>query len=211
MMLLRPRSLRVFLAGVAVVFGSIAAAPAIAQEPAVAAPTQDALIQALRQQEPRLWQSPDLLSEVLRGFEIAPVPLNLAGKNLALVGLGSYVVNAQSGCSDCHTNPAWAAGGNPFMGQDKQVNAAGYLGGGQQFGPGIVSRNLTPEDGLPAGRTYAQFVQIMRTGIDLDHLTPQYGPLLQVMPWPAFQSMTDTDLRAIYTYLEAIPPVRAPN
>lgn len=206
-----PRLLRILVAGVAVVFSSVGIATAIAQEPTGAAATQDALIQALRQQEPGLWQSPDLLSEVLRGFEIAPVPLNLADKNLALVGLGSYVVNAQGGCSDCHSNPPWAAGGNPFMGQKKQVNAASYLGGGQQFGPGIVSRNLTPEAGLPAGRTYAQFVQIMRTGIDLDHLTPQYGPLLQVMPWPEFQSMTDTDLRAVYTYLEAIPPVRAPN
>ena len=33
-------------------------------------------------------------SRILRGFEIAPVPLNLEGKNRALVGLGSYIVNA---------------------------------------------------------------------------------------------------------------------
>jgi hypothetical protein len=30
---------------------------------------------------------------IRRGFEIAPVPLNLAGKNRELVGLGSYLVN----------------------------------------------------------------------------------------------------------------------
>ena len=210
-MLLQLKSFRICVAAAAVVFSSRAIAPASAQESTAALHTQAAVVQALRQQAPGLWRSPLLLSEILRGFEIAPVPLSLAGKNLALVGLGSYVVNAQSGCSDCHTNPAWAAGGNPFMGQKKQVNVAGYLGGGQQFGPGIVSRNLTPDNGLPAGRTYAQFVQIMRTGIDLDHQTPQYGPLLQVMPWPVFQSMTDTDLRAIYTYLEAVPAVQTPK
>ena len=33
-------------------------------------------------------------SLIQRGFEIAPVPLNLAGKNRDLVGLGSYLVNA---------------------------------------------------------------------------------------------------------------------
>ncbi len=33
-------------------------------------------------------------SKIQRGFEIAPVPLNLGGKSRALVGLGSYVVNA---------------------------------------------------------------------------------------------------------------------
>jgi hypothetical protein len=33
-------------------------------------------------------------SQIQQGFAIAPVPLNLAGKNRALVGLGSYLVNA---------------------------------------------------------------------------------------------------------------------
>jgi hypothetical protein len=31
------------------------------------------------------------------------------------------------------------------------------------------------------------------------------GNLLQVMPWPTFQNMTDRDLESIYTYLSAIP------
>jgi len=34
---------------------------------------------------------------------------------------------------------------------------------------------------------------------------PFNGDLLQVMPWPAFQSMTDRQLTAIYTFLSAIP------
>jgi len=34
-------------------------------------------------------------SKIKEGFAIAPVPLNLAGKDRALVGLGSYIVNAQ--------------------------------------------------------------------------------------------------------------------
>jgi hypothetical protein len=37
------------------------------------------------------------------GFAIAPVPLNLVGKAPALVGLGSYIVNAQADCNGCHT------------------------------------------------------------------------------------------------------------
>lgn len=145
-------------------------------------------------------------SEIQQGFAIAPVPLNLRGKNRALVGLGSYIVNAQGGCNDCHTNPPYAAGGDPYKGQPKQINVAGYLAGGVQFGP-FTSRNLTPDKtGLPeGGTTLAQFFQIMRTGIDFDHAHPQFGPLLQVMPWPVYQSMTDHDLRAIYEYLSAIP------
>ncbi|HYL35327.1 MAG TPA: hypothetical protein VEV17_05400, partial [Bryobacteraceae bacterium] len=34
---------------------------------------------------------------------------------------------------------------------------------------------------------------------------PFNGALLQVMPWPIFQSMTIDDLRAVYEYLSAIP------
>ena len=144
-------------------------------------------------------------ARIHQGFEIAPVRLDLKDKDRNLVGLGSYLVNAVGDCSGCHTNPSFAPGGNPFLGQKKKINAAHYLAGGQQFGP-FTSRNLTPENGLPAGRTYEQFRLQLRTGIDLDHAHPQFGPLLQVMPWPTFQSMKEHDLRAIYEYLRAIPP-----
>ena len=145
-------------------------------------------------------------SRVRQGFAIAPVPLNLEGRNHALVGLGSYLVNAVAGCNDCHTHPNYAPGGDPFRGQPKQINTVNYLAGGRAFGP-FISRNLTPEapSGNPAGLTFEQFEEVMRVGTDFDHLHPQFGPLLQVMPWPVFQSMSDHDLRAIYEYLSAIP------
>src|ERR1700682_2175493 len=80
-------------------------------------------------------------SEIRRGFEIAPVPLNLAGKNRRLVGLGSYIVNAQGDCNGCHSSdPAteFTASGNPYLlppvfSGKKQFNAATYLGGGRDF------------------------------------------------------------------------------
>ncbi len=154
----------------------------------------------------------DLQQQVKTGYKINPVPLDTAGKNVILLGLGSYIVNAQSGCNDCHTSPSYAPGGDPAMGQPEQINVAGYLAGGRQFvPPGVVSRNLTPENGLPAGRTYAEFEQVMRTGIDLDQAHPQLEPLLQVMPWSVYQKMSDRDLLAIYTYLSAIPAVTPKN
>jgi hypothetical protein len=174
-------------------------------------------------------------SLIQRGFEIAPVPLNLEGKNRALVGLGSYIVNAVGDCNGCHSaGPAteWAKGGNPYFrfpifGGTKMTNTATYLAGGRDFGPigsvpHLYSRNLTPDStGLPeGGRTYEQFVEIMRHGTDLDHIHPNCtapgtpancflppfnGELLQVMRWPNFQNMTDHQLQAIYEYLSAIP------
>lgn len=146
-------------------------------------------------------------SDVRRGFEIAPVSLNMDGKNPALVGLGSYIVNAQGGCSDCHTAPAYAQGGDPFLGQPEQVNAASYLAGGATFGP-FTSRNLTPRgNGRPAGLTLKQFVDAMRTGVDVKNIHPQISPLLQVMPWPVYGKMSDRELEAIYEFLRAIPCV----
>ena len=176
-------------------------------------------------------------SKIRQGFEIAPVHLNLEGKSRALVGLGSYIVNAQADCNICH-NPGpgdneFLANGNPYYGQPKTINPATYLGGGRDFGAlatgsaHIVSRNLTPDkSGLPeGGHTFREFLQIMRTGVDLDNLhptcptgtvstscvpAPYHGELLQVMPWPAEKNMTDHDLRAIYEYLSAIPCVEGP-
>jgi hypothetical protein len=143
-----------------------------------------------------------------KGFAIAPVRLNLQGKNRDLVGLGSYIVNAQADCSGCHTSPSYVPGFDPFRGEVEKVNTKNYLAGGQSFGP-FVSRNLTPEaNGRPAGMTFEQFRLVMRTGIDLDKAHPQISPLLQVMPWPVYRKMTDTDIRAIYEYLSAIPSAR---
>ncbi len=142
---------------------------------------------------------------VRRGLEISPVPTNTRGKNPAKVGLGSYLVNAVGGCNDCHTNPSFVTGGNPFLGQPKIVNAENFLAGGAAFGP-FVSRNLTPDrHGRPAGLSEWQFKEVLRTGRDFKSLHPQISPLLQVMPWPVYQSMTDKDIEAIYEYLSAIP------
>jgi hypothetical protein len=150
-------------------------------------------------------------ARIARGFEIAPVPLNLNGLDRQLVGLGSYIVNAQGGCNDCHTNPPYLPGGDPHLGQPTKINKAGYLGGGMHFGP-IVSRNLTPQEHRrPAHLTFEQFRIIMRTGRDLDreepHIPSLQNDLLQVMPWPVFRHMRRADLRAIYEYLRAIPSI----
>lgn len=176
---------------------------------------------------------------VRRGFEIAPVPLNLSRKDIALVGLGSYIVNAVADCNGCHSAgpmTEYAPGGNPYFKGNPPtvVNQSTYLGGGRNFGallpgtPEIVSRNLTPDrSGRPAGgRTFQEFLEIMRNGTDLDQLHPNCsvtvtsncfpaqqpfnGELLQVMPWPSFRYLSDLDMRAIYEYLRAIPCITGP-
>jgi hypothetical protein len=177
-------------------------------------------------------------SKIQQGFAIAPVPLNLTGKNRALVGLGSYIVNAQADCNGCHSSGPeneFAPGGNPYFNQHPtKTNPATYLGGGRDFGPfpgpgpfpNVISRNLTPDKtGRPeGGHTFQEFLTIFRTGKDFDHLHPTCsgapngnclpapfdGDLLQVMPWPIYQNLSDHDIRAIYEYLSAIPCIAGP-
>jgi hypothetical protein len=173
-----------------------------------------ALVVAIASLPPRIANAQSDISaqeeqEVRKGFVITPVQLNLQGKNRNLVGWGSYIVNAQGGCNDCHTNPPYRDGFDPHLGQPARINKEHYLAGGQQFGP-FVSRNLTPDEhGLPAGLTLQQFFEVMRKGTDFDHEPPHVPSdqrdLLQVMPWPVYRNMTDRDIRAIYEFLRAIP------
>lgn len=126
-------------------------------------------------------------SRIRRGFDIAPVPLKLEGKNRALVGLGSYLVNAVGDCNGCHSagpTKEFVAGGNPFFRMPpftgkQEIDTKVYLGGGRDFGPlgsvpHLYSRNLTPDKtGLPeGGHTFEEFVDIMREGTDFDHIHP---------------------------------------
>ena len=133
-------------------------------------------------------------SLIAQGFAIAPVPLNLAGKDQNLVGLGSYLVNAVGDCDGCHSSGVaplfvypYETGKNPYFHQPEKIDPAAYLNGGTSFGavgtptgpngyagPNIISRNLTPDkNGLPeGGRTLSEFMTILRTGADLDHIHP---------------------------------------
>src|SRR5260370_24673704 len=104
----------------------------------------------------------DEISQILRGYEIISeifrkkTKLNFFGKDWALVGLGSYLVNS-TGCNDCPTHPNYAANHNPYLGQPKQLNTDVYLSGGRIFGPVAtpiaVSANIQPDKttGRPAG------------------------------------------------------------
>ena len=167
--------------------------------------------------------------------------LNLTGKSTTAVGLGSYLVNAVGDCSGCHSFPQYLekggpgsnpSAGDPFEGVPStqstegqliaNFNVSHYLSGGQCFGPNMA-RNLTPDKnygGPVEGLTEQEFVAVMRTGEDI-HCEKFANdpicavgpptPLLQVMPWPTYHSMTDKHLKAIYAYLSAVPAATACN
>ena len=92
------------------------------------------------------------------GYAIAPVPLNLEGKNRDLVGLGSFLVNAQGDCNGCHTaggppNFNYANNGNPyFLNQPlgTKTDPTTYLSGGTPFGQAVPS-SASVVGGFPPG------------------------------------------------------------
>jgi len=168
--------------------------------------------------------------QVAIGLRIAPSFINMEGKDPNLVGLGSFIVNAQADCNGCHgSDPAneYLPMNNPFFRKPNnhpvKFNQATYLNGGQNFGPagpGIVQDVTSPLYGLPeGGRDLETFMKIIRTGHDFDQLHPNCGgnvtdncysapvdgSLLQVMPWPKFRNMTDHQIEAIWTYLSTVP------
>jgi hypothetical protein len=184
----RTLMIAVLFAGLIIMAGAMTTPPTSAQRVVVICPSEDARSE--------------------KGLAIAPVPLNLMGKDRRLVGIGSYIVNAQAACNDCHTCPSYAPGHNPFAGGDGQINSAHYLAGGVPFGPDIVSANITPDaTGKPAGLTFDQYLHLIRTGDDPE----EPGKKLQVMPWPIFRNMNDNDIRAIYEYLSSIPHAEPGN
>jgi hypothetical protein len=185
--------------------------------------------------------SPSQVQQGFNISPVPTAKLNLKGSKPAKVGLGSYLVNAIGDCSGCHSFPQYlekgdTSGSNPAAGDPYEgtpstqsisrqlaanFNVSHYLAGGQCFGP-FMARNLTPyaNTGRPEGLTEAEFIKVMRTGEDIHcekfpkdpicALGPP-TPVLQVMPWPTYHSMTDDDLKAIYAYLTALPIAVACN
>jgi mono/diheme cytochrome c family protein len=141
---------------------------------------------------------------------------------------GRYLVNF-GGCHDCHSPKILTADG-PVVDTtrilsghpaDAKVPAvpAGVLGAdgwGALTTPDLTawagpwgvsfSANLTPHETGLRNWNADQFIRAMRTG-------RQMGvgrAILPPMPWYDVGKLTDEDLRAVFAYLQSIPPVANP-
>ena len=113
------------------------------------------------------------------------------------IAYGDYLVNNVANCKGCHTDRSMMTG--EFTGPD--------LAGGHFFAPeamsegyGYIPPNLTPdkETGVMAEWTETAFINRFHQG-----RVYKTSP----MPWGSFSRMDDIDLKAIYRYLNSIPPV----
>jgi mono/diheme cytochrome c family protein len=137
---------------------------------------------------------------------------------------GGYLVGAM-GCNDCHT--PWKLGPKgpePDMSRELSGHPADLVmppapkpsgpwtwSGGVtntafagQWGTSFTA-NLTPDAETGLGKWTAEtFIATLRTG----RHEGKGRPILPPMPWPMIRTLTDEDLRAVFAYLQSLPPIR---
>jgi len=121
------------------------------------------------------------------------LPLHANVPDASLIEQGKYV--AQLGdCIACHTAK-----------QGKEM--AGGLELSTPMGT-IYSSNITPDRETGIGAyTFEAFDRVMREGV-----TPTGMNLYPAMPYPSYAKMSETDMRALFTYLmQGVEPVQQAN
>jgi mono/diheme cytochrome c family protein len=141
------------------------------------------------------------------------------------VARGKYLATIAS-CHDCHTplkigprgpepDMSRALSGHPA---DLKITAAPATPAGPWMavgastmtawsGPWGVSftANLTPDEETGLGKwTEQQFIDALRTG----RHQGKGREILPPMPWSMIGKMTDDDLKAVFAYLQSLPPIR---
>jgi mono/diheme cytochrome c family protein len=143
----------------------------------------------------------NLVGKAVLRFVIKPNTLdNKAPKTTPAAGAtverGEYLVNSVAECAGCHTL--------------RNLRTGAYTGpplaGGFEFpaeaDPSIILTppNLTSDPtGLTGRMTEDQFVARFRQGRVIKE---------SIMPWEAFATLHEDDVRAIYRYIRTVPPVR---
>ena len=161
-----------------------------------------------------------LAAESPAGKEPASKPVS------ATLARGKYLITL-GGCHDCHT-PKLMTGKGPALDTKRLLSGfpssekvpavpEGVIGpkswGGLitndltgWAGPWGVSfaSNLTPDKETGIGAwTEKTFIKALRTG-----KTPGGRPILPPMPWEGIRQASDKDLKAMFSYLMSLPPVR---
>jgi hypothetical protein len=139
---------------------------------------------------------------------------------------GKYLVTL-GGCNDCHTPKNFTPQGPvpdetrllaghpadaklPEFTPDMVAPGKWYLFNSHLtagVGPWGISyaANLTPDEATGMGLwTEEIFIQAMRTGKHMG----SGRPILPPMPWQGLAQATDEDLKAMFGYLQSVPPIK---
>ena len=156
-----------------------------------------AIISFLRAQKPIQTNVPDhslnVLGKAVKAFMVKPVgPDGEVAKQMtrdSSAAYGKYLANNVANCNGCHTvrDLSGTFTGEPFA-------------GGNEI-EGFITPNITPDSSSRIfGWSQKNFIDRFRMG----KLIPK-----SPMPWQSFGRMTDEELKAIYSYLKTVKPVKA--
>ena len=125
---------------------------------------------------------------------------DLSQEEVEVVAKGSYLVNGAAGCFGCHSSEAgYLAGGNEFQ--------LPFLPADIEGRTSVIARNLTPDPDTGMELTEEEFIEAMRTAKDFHDSDDENPQRMIIMPAQVFRFMLEDDLRAIYAYLQRIPPI----
>ena len=141
----------------------------------------------------------NLLGKAILAFLIRPVnPVETPPVRIepdTSVQYGKYLAQYLSGCHSCHT--------------ERDPNTGAYIGEPYAGGPWeqikgdpprmLYSANLTPD---PTGVLHDWNFEKFKTRFQQGRFTPE-----SPMPWPAFKQLNETELLAIWKYLQTVKPV----
>jgi len=150
----------------------------------------------------RLWLLTVLCVAGCHGKYVRPVSDEPIAPEPARLQRGSYLVNNVLFCGACHTSREH---GN-LLTESERTDS--YLGGGNVYddkGMGVIwIPNITPdvETGIGAWKD-DEILRVLRDGVAKDgHF------LVPLMPFGAYQYLSDDDARAVVAYLRTVPPYR---
>jgi hypothetical protein len=150
-------------------------------------------------------------------------PVETAATQEEMVAKGEYLVTVM-GCNDCHTpwkmepngpepDMTRMLSGHPegmtlppppqFTSEWPAVGSATFTAWAGPWGI-TYAANLTPDDNTGIGIwDEAMFIKTIRDGRHMGDGRPIQPP----MPWLWYSKLTDEDLKAMFAYLESIPPI----
>lgn len=166
-----------------------------------------AVVAYLRTLQPQRYEKPkkqlDVPLNFVEKFEPQPLAAAVTSPDPAdRVAWGRYLVTIAA-CSECHTPKDDK--GKPLPGMD-------LAGGFEMHTPffRVVTANITPHPATYVGRASRdEFIARFKA---FAHVNASNAPAAQpgrntLMPWLAYSGMTESDLGAIYDYLQTVTPV----
>jgi mono/diheme cytochrome c family protein len=158
-----------------------------------------AILSYLRTQKPAAVRKPDnqlnVAGKLVNAFMVKPVgpsaPIAETVQPDSTAAYGEYLVTSVGNCSGCHTQRGLTGG-----------YTGAWLAGGNEMAYGIVTPNITTDS---SSRIFGWSQQMFINRFRMGKLNPK-----SEMPWNSFRRMDDTELTAIYKYLQTVKPARTP-